>query len=197
MKTKLLTICFLIFLNGCSQQETVDNNDLFIQDGLLYKKFTNSPFTGKVSGTVQASVKNGKFHGDFIEYFNLTKENPRHNANGTIFIKTSYKNGEIDGDYEEYQCRTTIKSYCDRIIRKKYTVRNGIYIGEFIMNYQNGVLLKKKKCINGFLEGRYLTRWNNGKVMDDFNCKKGFCKGTIGGAYVELKPLNGSPECHE
>ena len=196
MKTKLLTICLLILLNGCSQQETVDNDDLVIQDGLIYKKFTSSPFTGKVSGTVQSSVKNGKLHGDYIEYFNLTKENPRRNANGTIFIKTSYKNGEIDGDYEKYQCRTTIKSYCDRILRKKYTVRNGIYIGEFIMNYQHGGLLKKKNCLNGLLEGHWLQKWTNGKIMMDFNCKKGFCKGTDVGVSAEYNFSKGG-ECYE
>jgi len=38
--------------------------DLVERDGLIYKKFTDTPFTGKVTGKEQGSYKNGKRGGE-------------------------------------------------------------------------------------------------------------------------------------
>jgi len=40
--------------------ETVKLDDLVKREGLHYKKFTDVPFTGKVTGERQGSFKNGK-----------------------------------------------------------------------------------------------------------------------------------------
>ena len=39
--------------------ETVHSNDIVEREGLLYKKFTEVPFTGKVTGYERGKVKNG------------------------------------------------------------------------------------------------------------------------------------------
>ena len=49
--------------------ETVKFEDLVITDGLYYKKFSDVPFTGKVTGKKQGSFKDGKQHGPWVTYW--------------------------------------------------------------------------------------------------------------------------------
>ena len=65
--------------------ETIDN--LVQRDGLYYKKFTDVPFTGKVDGQFNGSIKNGKRYGFWRNYF----------RNGQLNSKGKYKNGKKDG----------------------------------------------------------------------------------------------------
>ena len=44
-------------------------DDLVETKGLYYKKFTDVPFTGKTTGKIQGSFRNGKKHGPFVGYF--------------------------------------------------------------------------------------------------------------------------------
>ena len=60
-------------------------DDLVERDGLYYKKFTDVPFTGKITGKEQGSYKNGKRHGDWVTYWD----------NGRLRRKGKYKNGKI------------------------------------------------------------------------------------------------------
>jgi hypothetical protein len=59
----LLTLLFPALAFG----ETMD--DLVKRDGLYYKKFSEVPFTGKVTGTSQGSFKNGKKNGPWKIYW--------------------------------------------------------------------------------------------------------------------------------
>ena len=54
--------------------ETVNAEDLFLKDGIHYKKFTSVPFTGKVQrsfegGNLHTSFKNGKLDGPWVFYW--------------------------------------------------------------------------------------------------------------------------------
>ena len=62
--------------------------DLVERDGLFYKKFTDVPFTGKVTGKNQGSFKNGKRDGPWAWYYD----------NGRIEEKGTYKDGEKISD---------------------------------------------------------------------------------------------------
>jgi hypothetical protein len=53
----LLTLLFPAIAFG----ETV--GDLVVRDAIHYKKFSDVPFTGKVTGKIQGSFKNGKGDG--------------------------------------------------------------------------------------------------------------------------------------
>ena len=66
--------------------------DLVITDGLHYKKFTEVPFTGKVTGQYQGRIKDGKKHGPWVSYLD----------NGQLLGKGTYKDGERDG----HPCRS-------------------------------------------------------------------------------------------
>ena len=65
----------------------IDFKDLVERDGLHYNKFSDVPFTGKVKGKTQGSMKNGKKDGSWIGYFD----------NGQLHYKGDYKNGKREG----------------------------------------------------------------------------------------------------
>ena len=69
---------------------TID--DLVKRNGLYYKKFTNVPFTGEVSGQVNGELINGKEIGEWEFY----------NKNGQLIIKGNYKDGKEYGRWVEY-----------------------------------------------------------------------------------------------
>jgi hypothetical protein len=57
--------------------------DLVITNGLHYKKFTDVPFTGKVTGKTQGSFKDGKEHGPWVTYHD----------NGQLWFRGTVKDG--------------------------------------------------------------------------------------------------------
>ena len=64
-----------------SLSETMD--DLVIRNELWYKKFSDIPFTGEITGLDQGSMKDGKRNGIWNFYW----------ENGQLFFKIRYKNG--------------------------------------------------------------------------------------------------------
>jgi len=70
--------------------ETMD--DLVEREGLHYKKFTDVPFTGKTTGKIQGSFRNGKKHGPWVSY----------HENGQLWSKGTYKDGKRDGPWVSY-----------------------------------------------------------------------------------------------
>ena len=86
----LLTILFISLLSSPSWSQTMD--DLVERNNLYYEKFTNVPFTGKVTGRWQGSFKNGKKEGTWVKYWN----------NGQLSYKANFKNGKREGDWVTY-----------------------------------------------------------------------------------------------
>ena len=58
----LLTLLFPALAFG------VTLDDLVVREGLHYKKFTDVPFTGKTTGEIQGSFRNGKKDGFWFRY---------------------------------------------------------------------------------------------------------------------------------
>ena len=65
----LLFLLLLSMLSLPSVVPGVDFDELTKRDGLFYKKFTNAPFTGKITGKVQGSSRSGKEHGPYERYY--------------------------------------------------------------------------------------------------------------------------------
>jgi hypothetical protein len=86
---------------GCP--ESVDFKDLVKRDGLHYKKHTDIPFTGKVTGDVQGSFKDGKLDGPWVYY----------HKNGQLESKGNWKNGKREGPWVVFHKNGTVD--------KKYT----------------------------------------------------------------------------
>lgn len=106
---KFLTSVFLVVLlfPALALSGEVKLEDLVITDGLHYKKFTDVPFTGKTTGKIQGSFKNGKEHGPWVIY----------HENGRISYKGIYKNGKKDGPWVSYYANGQLRNkgtYKDR-----------------------------------------------------------------------------------
>jgi hypothetical protein len=84
MKRILAPILLLTFLFP-SLAFGVTMDDLVKREGIFYKKFTEVPFTGKVTGKIQGSFRNGKRVGPWVGY----------NDDGTVNegYAGTYKNG--------------------------------------------------------------------------------------------------------
>ena len=97
--------------------------DLVKRNGLIYKKFTDVPFTGKVTGNQQGSVKNGKEEGAWAYYF----------SNGHLLAKGNYKNRKLEGVWISYNE--------DGTVRKKYTgtFKNGKKISDGVGNLNHSI----------------------------------------------------------
>ncbi len=89
----IFTIITLISLfSSPSWSETLARTDLVARGGLYYKKFTETPFTGEISGIQNGKFNKGKREGKWVYY----------HKNGQLGAKGSYKDGEYEGLWEQY-----------------------------------------------------------------------------------------------
>ena len=72
--------------------EICDWDDLVETNGLYYKKFTEVPFSGTVTGENQGSLKDGKTDGPWVWY----------HENGQLLSTGTDKNGIPDGLWVNY-----------------------------------------------------------------------------------------------
>ena len=124
--TTLITILFISLISSPSWSETVSWDDLVERNDLYYKKFTDVPFTGKVSGKTNSpfkfnyiengEFKNGKKDGFWETYRDDGQLNNSgtykdgewnglwtfYHENGQIEHKWNYKDGEEDGLVEDF-----------------------------------------------------------------------------------------------
>ena len=72
------------------QPESVKIDDLVERDGVYFKKFTEVPFTGKITeGLTQGSFKDGKRYGSWVDYWD----------NGQLMFKGTLEDGKKDGPW--------------------------------------------------------------------------------------------------
>ena len=118
MKTLIKSTLLLLLamsLTGCvGDFSSISSGDLVYRDGIAYKKFTDVPFSGKVTGTGNGLMKNGKKEGAWISYY----------SDGQLMFKGNYKNGVKEGAYAIY--------HPDGRLSKKWsgTFKNGVKISD-------------------------------------------------------------------
>ena len=114
MKHILTSIVLMVFLFPELSLGETTMNDLVYREGLFYKKSSDVPFTGKVTGKSQGTIKNGKFDGPWDRYHD----------NGKLKEKGTYKDGKKEGSWEYYNE--------DGTISRKYTgtFKNGKKISD-------------------------------------------------------------------
>ena len=107
--------------------ETNDWDDLVRREGIYYKKSTDVPFTGKVTGKdpeynrkTQESFKDGKWDGPYVSY----------HYNGQLWEKYSYKDGKVDGPFVSYWDNGKLQS--------EGTLKDGKEVGPWVYNPKNG-----------------------------------------------------------
>ena len=88
----VFTILIIYSNNTLLLSETLTIDDLVERNDLYYKKFTNVPFTGEVSGIENGKFKNGIKDGEWLVF----------HENGQLWYKTNWEDGEKNGPYEVY-----------------------------------------------------------------------------------------------
>ena len=89
MKTLLtLLTCLFILSPNVVMSETVKSEDLVKREGLYYKRFTDVPFSGTVTGESQGKIKKGKRGGSWVTYYD----------NGQLWGRSNYKDGKKVSD---------------------------------------------------------------------------------------------------
>ena len=129
----LLTLLFPSLAYG------LEFKDLVERDGLHYKKFSDVPFTGEVTGTSQGSLRNGKREGPWVHY----------RKNGQLESKGTYKDGKGNGPWVYYWSNGHLKS--------KGTYKDGNKIGPWVHYGENfGFLQSKGNYKNGKIDGPWV-----------------------------------------
>ena len=133
----LLTILFISLLSSPSWSETL--GDLVERDGLYYQKFTDVPFTGKITGgSPQGSIKNGVKEGLWVQYW----------ENGQFSVKVNYKNGKLKG---------ALVGYWDNgQLRERGNYKDGKQESAWVGYMENGELWYKGNFRNGKQEGAWV-----------------------------------------
>ena len=91
MRHILTSVVLLVLLfPSLALGETMD--DLVETNGLYFKKFTEVPFDGTVTGRFQGKIKDGKKDGPWVYYW----------SNGGLSSKGTYKNGKYVGPWVTY-----------------------------------------------------------------------------------------------
>ena len=125
MKILLISFFTVLFCLTSSVGWSLEYKDLVKLDGLFYKKFTEVPFTGKTTGQVQGSFKNGKKEGSWVSY----------RDNGQLSYKGDYKNGKQEGSWIDY--------FENGQLFYKGHYKNGKKEGSWVSYWDNGDLYKE------------------------------------------------------
>ena len=91
------TLCLTLLFPALAYGETM--YDLVMRDGIHYKKFSTVPFTGKVTGIYQGSIKNGIKDGNRPNTSDLRRNQTRntYNLNKPLNFDHYVKNYIVDG----------------------------------------------------------------------------------------------------
>ena len=91
-QTSIILILILSLLSFPGWSESLNMDDLVKRNELYYKKFTNVPFTGEVSGIESGKFKNGIKDGEWLIYY----------KNGQLMWRSVYKDGKQDVLWEYF-----------------------------------------------------------------------------------------------
>jgi antitoxin component YwqK of YwqJK toxin-antitoxin module len=117
----LVVLLFPSFASG----ETVKWGDVVERGGVHYNKFTDVPFTGKITGEFQGKLKNGKKEGPWVS----------HHKNGQLSSKGTFKNGWKEGPWVTY--------YDNGQLETKGDYKNMRFEGPWVVYHDNGQLMSK------------------------------------------------------
>ena len=149
---KLVFLPLLVFLFPVvSMGETVDRKELVVRDNLYYKKFTDVPFTGTVTGKEQGELVEGKRVGVWLDFYSTGQlvsrvhfsndgtrngEYSRYHQNGCLWERGNFVDGEKDGRWVDFS------EYCHLQELKNYDT--GKLVGERVLYWSPGVIHSKR-----------------------------------------------------
>jgi antitoxin component YwqK of YwqJK toxin-antitoxin module len=150
---------FLCETTGVGCPESVDFKDLVERDDVYFKKLTDVPFTGKVTGKSQGSIKDGEEDGPWVQYW----------KNGQLFKKGTFKDGKRDGPWVEYHDNGQLWS--------KGTLKDGKEDGPWVYYHDNGQLYSKGTYKNSKEHGPWVTYQDDGQLWHKGTYKNGMQHG--------------------
>ena len=151
--------------------EKIDYCDLVYRDNLYYKKFSEKPFTGEVTGAMSSMMIDGKSEGLQITYYDtgqiaqkvfikngkLRGEAPFYYKSGKVFMYRFFNdNGKIEGKlttYLENGDPQSVIEYDNGERKESYDY------------FQNGNLQTKRVYSNGGKEIFEIEYWKNGSIF--------------------------------
>ena len=92
--------------------------DLVERDGVYYRKLSDVPFSGKVTGLYKGNFKNGKEKGEWVSYWDYLPYSE-------FRSKGNYKNGKKEGAWVGYDKDGTL----DKEVTGTY--KNGVKITDW------------------------------------------------------------------
>ena len=148
MKKNLFIVLILTFFLHPSivWSETMD--DLVFRYDVYYKKYSNVPFTGRITGKEQGLMKNGKKEGYWFKEVNKIKS-----------YQGVYKNGKKEG---LWITRFPTKGSKDNL-KSQGHYKNGKKEGLWVVNGVFG-LRSEGKYYNGERDGQWETYHFNGQL---------------------------------
>jgi antitoxin component YwqK of YwqJK toxin-antitoxin module len=189
MKNLSLTFCLgIAALASPVWSESL--NDLVIREGLLFPKFSDELFNGRVDGMITGNVRNGLWDGEYLEF----------RDDGQLKTKIIFKDGKIEspikkfsgndytqGPWAEYNLvmrdgilfsKFSNKPFNGEISGKlKTTIQDGLWNGKYLQFWENGQLKVKVHYKNGQLDGTYKTFSKFGQVQNKEFYKNGVLDG--------------------
>ena len=150
----LVMLSVLLFPSLASSEE-VNWNDLVRREGLYYKKFSEMPFTGEITGQTRGHLKDGVKGGPWIRHWN----------NGQVHYKRSYKDGVEDGLFLMY--------WQSKHLRLEGFYKDGMENGPWVSYHENGQLHYKSSYNDGVKDGHWVAYWADGQLMYKGSYKNG------------------------
>ena len=180
---KLVFLPLLVFLFPVvSMGETVDRTELVTRDNLYYKKFTDVPFSGTVTGKEQGRLLEGKKIGTWLSFYEsgqlhtrsiywepnvLDGEFSKYHENGCLQIRMGFVDGEEHGLFSlffEKNCDVQIVGHYDK----------GKRIGEWVQLSESGsILIEGSFNEKGQRTGDWFVKNMKGKVEGRVSYKDG------------------------
>ena len=157
------------FFSEAIAHKILNSKDLVYKNSLGYKRFTNTPFTGKITGREEGFLKKGKWHGPYVSYYKTGQLEHKGNYNmakkdgpwksfridKNIISEGNYKNGLNDGVWKYYHL------FGNNLQMVTY-FKNGKKDGEFKTFYGNGNLMQKGSYRNDNPVGLWIFYEKNG-----------------------------------
>jgi len=135
---QLIILTLLIFPIS-SWAVTLD--ELVTRDAIHFKKFSDLPYTGEVTGTYQGQFLDGKRHGKWLIYY----------ESGQLVFEINYDRGTRDGLYRQF--------FTNGILAIKGLYKNGEWVGEWTEYYLSGQAESKGHYLNSLEVGLW-KYWN-------------------------------------
>ena len=142
--------------------------NLVMREGVLFSQFSNKPFSGEISGKIQATIRDGLWSGQYLQFW----------ENGQLRVKRFYTKNTAIGPYEVLSQ--------NGVLQDKGFFKDGIPEGLRETYHSNGKLASKSLFKDGIEDGIFETYYETGQ----FKSKSFFKDGVINGV-VETYHLNG------